>query len=184
MAISIRKGALIRHGNRFYFVQEVTERHKGQQKPTIHVTLRSISDGRLIEHNLEDLADAEEVEFQQRTAQYLYRRGDVFVFMDTQSFEELEMPLAFLEGTESFLKEGQEYKLVVAEGKPIKLDLPESVVLTVAQTAAPSHAVGTAANVLKEAIMDNGLMVRVPLFIKTGDKIRVSTRTREYLGKA
>jgi len=75
------------------------------------------------------------------------------------------------------------YRVAFIAGRPASLEMPEIVSLKVAMTAAPEHSVGVASNVTKEATLENGLQVRVPLFIKTGDTIRIDTRTRTYAGK-
>ncbi len=184
MNVPVKRGALLRHRGQLYWVDEVTERHKGQQKPAIHLALRHALDGHHIERTLDEIAPLEEVPFATRTLGYLYRKGDAHVFMDNESFEEVELGGPVLHGCEAFLKEGEEFRVLFADGRPLRLEMPETIAIKVANTAAPSHAVGTAASILKEAVLENGLQVRVPLFIKTGDAIRINTRSREYLGKA
>jgi elongation factor P len=115
--------------------------------------------------------------------QYLYQAGSERVFMDSESFEEFSLAEAQLQGFEPFLKEGETYRVQFVDGQPLAIDSPDTIKLEVAETAAPSHSVGGASNVLKEAVLENNLEVRVPLFIKMGDTIRVDTRTRAYVGK-
>lgn len=184
MNVPVKRGMLLRHAGHYYFVEDVVERHSGKQRPTVHVTLREAFDGRRVERTLDELSPIEEVPVAIRPMQYLYARGEARVFMDTQSFEEFELAGHALGGFEPFLKEGEEFRIIFAGDTPLRLDMPESVNLKVSDTAAPSHAVGSAGSVLKEAVLENGLTVRVPLFIKTGDTVRISTKTREYLGKA
>lgn len=183
MNVPLKRGMVIRHQNHLYFVSDFHERHTGKQKPTVHVQLRSVQDGHQVERTLDELLPLQIVEHSYRPAQYLYARGAVRVFMDSESFEEFELGAAQLRGAEPFLIEGAEYRVAFADGRPIMLDLPEIVTLQVSMTAPPERSVGTAGNVLKEATLENGLVVRVPLFIKTGDRIRVDTRTRAYAGK-
>jgi len=183
MNVPVRRGMLIRHRGRLYFVADFNERHSGKQKPTVHVQLRDARDAHQVERTLDDLLPIEEVEHSVRNMQYLYPRGRSFVFMDSQTFEEHELGEAQLHGGEPFLTEGAEYRVMLAEGRPVSLDLPEIVNLHVKLTAPPERSVGTAANVLKEATLENGLVIRVPLFIKAGDLIRVDTRSRSYAGK-
>ena len=93
------------------------------------------------------------------------------------------MDAAQLHGSEPFLKEGETYRVMYVDERPLALDLPEIVKLKVTETAAPSHSVGNASSVMKEATLENRLTVRVPLFIKVGDTLRVDTRTSTYVGK-
>jgi elongation factor P len=184
MHVPVKRGALLRHRGHLYFVEDLAERHTGQQRPTIHLKLRSAEDGRHIERTIDEIQPLEEVPAGYRMAQYLYAKGAAHVFMDSQSFEEVELSGPALAGREAFLKAGQEFRILYADGKPLHLDMPDNVTLRVANTAVPSHGVGGAANILKEAVLENGLTVRVPMFIKTGDTISINTRTKEYLGKA
>jgi elongation factor P len=105
------------------------------------------------------------------------------VFMDSESFEEFSLLPAALHGCEPFLSEGEEYRVMYVDGQPLSLAMPENIKLRVKETAAPSHGQGNAGGVMKEATLDNGLEIRVPLFIKVGDAVRVDTRTKSYAGK-
>ncbi|MFO0837800.1 MAG: hypothetical protein U1D55_04685 [Phycisphaerae bacterium] len=183
MNVPIKRGMLIRYQNHYWFIEDFVERHSGKQRPTVHVSLRDAKDARVVDHTLDELSPVQEVTYEHRRAQYLFPRGGQFVFMDAESFDEYELGPAQLAGVEKFLRDGEEYRVMFVQGQPLSLDMPETVVLKVAVTAAPSHAVGSAGSVLKEATLENGLEVRVPLFIKTGDAIRVDTRSRTYSGK-
>jgi elongation factor P len=184
MNIPVKRGMLLRHQGRFYYVEDVIEHHSGKQRPTHHVRLREAFDGRHVERTLDELMPIDEVAGQFRTMQYLYAKGEARVFMDSQTFEETELTGPALGGYEPFLKEGEEFRVLFAGDQPLRLDMPDVVALAVADTAAPTHAVGSAGSVLKEARLENGLEIRVPLFIKTGDSVKVDTRTKEYAGKA
>lgn len=181
--IPLKKGMFIRHQDHVFLVSEFHERHTGRQKPTVHVALRDIRDGHPVDRTLDDLLPIVEVDHALRPTQYLYARGDARVFMDAESFEEYELTDAQLHGCQPFLNEGAEYRAMFVEGRLVSLQIPEIVPLKVNMTADPSHSVGASANITKEATLENGLEVRVPLFIKTGDLIRVDTRTRTYAGK-
>ncbi len=189
MHVTIEPGNLIRHRGRLYFVEQVTERHKGQQKPVINVGLRdALDDHHRFERTLDELEPIDYVPHALRPMQYLYARGRSHVFLDNESYEEVELSGPPLGGFEPFLKEGSDYKVFVADDKPLRLQTEPAVELEVKTTAAPSHGGSSGGagggGVLKEAILENGLMVRVPLFIKNGDLVKVDTRNREYLGKA
>jgi len=103
--------------------------------------------------------------------------------MDCETFEELELGEAQFGGRSAFLVEGQEFRVTFIDGQPTSVELPDSVPMKVTFTAPPGHSVGGGSSVTKEATVENGLEVRVPLFVKTGDTIRVDTRTKAYAGK-
>lgn len=183
MNVPVKRGMLLRHQGHFYFVEDIAERHTGKQKPTVHVALRHALDARRIDRTLDELMPLDALDATMRPMQYLYHRGEHYIFMDSQTFEEIELGGPQLHGCQPFLKEGEEFRVLFAGDQPLKLEMPEIVALRVASTAAPAHAVGSAGSTMKEATLENGLEVRVPLFIKVGDIIRVDTRTREYAGK-
>ena len=184
MNVPIKRGMLIRHQGHVYTVMDFQERHSGKQRPTVHVALRDVRDGHPVDRTLADLEPVQEVPHQYRNMQYLYAKGDQHVFMDSESFEEVALGQAQLHGAEPFLNEGAEYRVMLLDGQPLALALPDSVSLKVTETATPTHGAGTpGGNVLKEATLENGLTIRVPLFIKMGDAIRVDTRTRADAGK-
>jgi elongation factor P len=102
--------------------------------------------------------------------------------MDTESFEQYPFDKAALGDSSSFLVEEETYRFLTIEGRPVILQMPSVVVLEVVDTAPVEH-VGGSTNVQKEAKVSSGLIIRVPLFIKNGDKIRVGTEHRDYQGK-
>ena len=184
MNVPIKRGMLIRHQGHIYTVIDFQERHSGKQRPTVHVALRDVRDGHPVDRTLADLEPIQEVPHAYRNMQYLYPKGEQRVFMDCETFEEAALGPPALRSAEPFLNEGAEYRVMFVDGQPLTLDLPENVPLKVKETAAPSHGAGTpGGNVFKEATLENGLTVRVPLFIKVGDVLRVDTRTRTYAGK-
>lgn len=181
--VPLKRGMLLRHQNHVYEVADFSERRTGKQKPTVHVALRDIRDGRPVDRTLSDLMPVEPVESVYRRMQYLYTRDQLLVLMDAESFEEHEFSASRLGHQASFLVEGAEYRGRFIDGALASLEVPEVVSLRVKLTAPAEHSVGAASSVTKEAVLENGLEVRVPLFIKTGDIIRVDTRSGAYAGK-
>ena len=115
--------------------------------------------------------------------QYLYPAGESWVFMDNESFEQYELTEAQLHGCQPFLKEGESYRALFADQQPLALEMADIVALQVTSTAPPAHSVGSQSSVMKEATLENGLEIHVPLFIKNGDVIRVNRQDRAYAGK-
>lgn len=184
MGAPVKKGMLLRHDGHLFVIEDVTEHHSGKQKPVVHVALRDIRDNRHLSRTLDELQPLQPLQAGYRVFQYLFHRGQSYVFMDSESFEETELTAERLEGMAPFLREGQELRVMVADGQIARVLVPDNVVLKVADTAAPTHAVGGAGNTMKEARLENGLEARVPLFIRAGDTVKIDTRTRDYLGKA
>lgn len=183
MHIPLQRGMFLRHQGHIYQVVDFNERHTGKQKPTVHVALRDARDGHPVDRTLDQIEPIVTVEHANRQMQYLYAKGDKYVFMDSETFEEQGLTKAHLGGREAFLSDGAEYRVTHLEGRPISVQVDDIVTLNVANTAPPTHSVDAASNVTKEATLDNGLEVRVPLFIKVGDAIKIDTRTNAYAGK-
>jgi elongation factor P len=183
MHVPLKRGMLIRHQEHLYVVTDFQERRTGKQRPTVHVSLRDTRDGHQVDRTLDQLGSIEEVPSAYRDLQYLYPAAEGWVFMDTESFEQYELTEAQLHGCQPFLKEGEAYRSLFADEQPLTLELPDVVSLQVALTAPPAHSVGAQSSVMKEAELENGLEVRVPLFIKNGDMIRVDRRDKTYVGK-
>lgn len=178
----LRKGMVIRWEGQLYTVLDYHQAQTGKQKPTVHIKLRSLQTGRTTERTLDEIGSIDEVPTETREFQYLYQDGDDRVFMDTQTYEQYPVRAESLGDAADFLVEEQTYRFLTVEGTPVVLQLPPQVVLEVVDTAPPEHAGGTT-NVYKEARLASGLVIQVPLFIKTGDKVRVTTDSRQYQGK-
>lgn len=181
--VPLKRGMLIRHHDHVYEVTDYEEHHAGKQKPTVHVALRDIRDGHPVDRTLNDLLPVDVVNSAYRKLQFLYASGDTLHLMDAESFEEHEFSASRLGNQVNFMVEGMEYRGRFIDGTLASLEVPDIVSLKIKVTAPPEHSVGAASNITKEAVLENGLEVRVPLFIKTGDAIRVDTRTKAYAGK-
>ncbi len=115
--------------------------------------------------------------------QYLYREGDEFVFMDTQDYDQPRVPAVTVGSAAGYLLEGQTVTVAFNEGSALYLELPAAVELTVSQTD-PGLQGDRSTGGTKPATLETGAQIQVPLFITTGEKIRVDTRTGDYLGRA
>ncbi|MCP3906130.1 MAG: elongation factor P [Planctomycetes bacterium] len=178
----LKKGMVIRYEQKLYRVIDFHVAQTGQQKPRAHVKLRSLTGGHTTERLLDQMGRIEEVETELREMQYLYAAGQEHVFMDGETFEQVPLSEETIHDARDFLVEGETYRLLTVEGDPLEIVLPAQIALEVTDTAPVEHA-GGASNVHKDARLASGLSIQVPLFINTGEKVRVNTETREYLGK-
>ena len=178
----LHKGMVIRHEGELFSVIDYKLAQTGKQKPTVHVKLRSLKTGHTGERTLDQLGKIEEVPSEIRPMQYLYAAGEEHVFMDDESFEQYPLGPDVLGDGLPFLVEQETYRFLTVEDQPFALQLPDILIVEIADTAPVEHA-GGGSNVHKEARLTNGLVVQVPLFIKNGDKIRLTTRDRQYQGK-
>ncbi len=163
---------------------EVEEVHvvgtaKTKHKP--HARLRNLKTGHVYERTFPESERLTTAELDHRHVQFSYATDTEYVFLDSESFEELRLTAKQIGEKKWFLRENVEYRALFLEGKILDIVLPESVPLTVEQTGPPQR--GGQSSAYKSAVLEGGLEVMVPVFIATGDRIKVDTRTRKYLGK-
>lgn len=155
----------------------------GRGGAVLRTKLQNLLTGNTLEHTFQGADKVEEAEITKSHAQYLYAEGDTLMFMDMGSFEQFEIPKAVLGNGQHYLLEGTEVTLLNWNGRPINVELPVKVTLTV--TDAPPGLKGdTASGGDKVVTTETGLTVTVPLFVKAGDKIIVNTEKGAYVSRA
>lgn len=152
-----------------------------QSKHKLHGRLRDLKTGRINDHTFSENERVPVAELVHHKVSFSYETGDSFIFLDSVTFEELTLGAEQIGDRRWFLKENEEYKAMFLEGKLLDIILPPSVVLQVAETAEPIR--GGSDSTWKEARLDTGLEVMVPLFIAPGELVRVDTAQRKYVGK-
>lgn len=177
----IRNGLVIRYNHDLYSIIEFLHVKPGKGAAFVRTKLKSLTTGRVLENTFPSGAKLETVRVERRKYQYLYPEGDGFIFMNTESFEQVTIPRHQIEAHE-FLQEGMECEVMInADDEAIlTVDLPNFVIMTVTYTE-PGLKGDTATNTLKPATVDNVAEIRVPLFVDTGDKVRIDTRTKQYV---
>jgi len=163
-----------------YQVIEYKHTKMGRGTANIRVKVRSLLDGSVVEKTFISGAKVEPIETEVKTVQYLYQQGDELCFIDSRTYEQFSLAKSVMAGKEKFLKEGDEVKILLWDEKPLGVELPNFLIFKVTSTSPGIKGDSVTAS-FKPAIMENGLVVRVPLFINVGDKIKVDTRTGEYL---
>ena len=114
--------------------------------------------------------------------QFLYHEGENLVFMDMTTYEQIHMPEEVTDGKSGFLKDGQECRVLLYNEKPLDIEIPASLVLEVTSTE-PGAKGDTVSNVTKPATLETGIVIQVPIFVNIGDRVKVDTRTKDYLGR-
>lgn len=176
----LRAGATFLDDNQPYQVIKYEHTKMGRGTANIKVKSRNLLTGAVVEKSFLSGNRVEPIEIRRRKMQYLYQDDTVFYFMDPKTFEQVTIDKKILADQADYLKEGLEVIVLFWEDRPLNLELPMAMTFTIADTE-PGVRGDSAANIWKEAVLDNGLKVKVPLFIKTGEKIRVDTRSGEYL---
>ncbi|RJP46537.1 MAG: elongation factor P [Armatimonadetes bacterium] len=176
----LRNGAVYKEGGQLLQVLTYEHVKMGRGSGTIKVKVRNLKTGSTTEKSFITGARVEEVSIEKKKAQYLYSDGENYYFMDPLSFEQFPLSHQIVGGLGRFLTEGLEVTIIIADEAVIALELPNFLIFTISQTG-PGEKGNTVSNVYKEATMENGLEVKVPMFTKVGDKIKVDTRTGEYI---
>ena len=147
------------------------------------VKIRNLKTGRVLEKTFRSGESVEAADVMDRDLQYLYNDGEFWHFMDNETFEQYQADAAAMGDASKWLKDQDQCTVTLWNGAPIVVEAPNFVVLTIAETD-PGLKGDTSGGGGKPATLETGAVVRVPLFIQTGEKIKVDTRTGEYLGRA
>ena len=145
--------------------------------------IRDLESGAILEHTFKDNDKIEELELNRKVAQYLYADGESYCFMDPETFEQFTLSKTILGNSANYLQEGKNFTILYAEDKPLNIELPIKMDFRIAE-AEPGIKGNTVSGGTKMAVLENGIKVQVPLFIKSGDKIRIDTRTGRYIERA
>ncbi len=176
----LRRGTTFILDGELYKVLEYQHHKPGRGNAIIRTKLRNLRTGATIQQTFLSGDRVQEVRIERRGVQYLYNDGDLYYFMDTETYDQVGVPAHVLEEQKGYLKEGMELVISMYENQPIEVELPTAVDLQVVDTEV-AVAGDTATNVMKKATLETGLEILVPLFVQAGDTVRVDTRTGEYV---
>ena len=179
----IKRGMTIELDGNLYQVVEFQHIKLGRGSAQMRMKLRNVRRGDLVEKTFQAGDRFQRARLDHRNVQYLYKDGTHYHFMDTATYDQIALDEAQLGDAVSYLTDGMTALLSEYEGDPIGVELPASVVLAVTETDLGLKG-DTATGATKPATLETGLRVSVPLFVERGDKIRVDTRTGEYLERA
>src|SRR5215216_265672 len=182
-ATRMKKGMLIKVGSDLFRVLELQHVTPGNLRGFVRVKFRNIRSGTLADQKLRSEDTVERASLDEREMQYLYQDGDDYYFMDTSSFDQIHISSEALGDSVNYLKPEMTIQVEFYGTEPVGIELPQTVDLKVTDTV-PGIKGATASNQIKPATTETGLVVNVPPFINTGDVVRVSTETGEYLSRA
>jgi len=181
-ANTLKKGNVINRNGELCQVMDLQHVKPGKGPAYLQTSLRNFRTGRSFQVRFGTSDSIDIVVMVRRQLQYSYFNGDSFVFIDPESFEQYYLGVELIGQAKDYLVEGSEYEILFFEENPIQIELPSSVSLKVIE--APNWVKGdSATNVRKPVVLETGLTLNVPLFIEQGEKIKVDTRTCEYLGR-
>jgi len=176
----LKNGIVIKFNGELHSVMTVEHRTPGNLRAFYQVKMRNLKNGRTIENRFRSGEEIEVERLEFKNYQYLYKDEANYYFMDNDTYEQTHLSDNFVGEQGEFLKPGQNVQITFHDSKPISIEMPPHVELLI--TSAPPGIKGnTATGATKQAILETGAVVNVPLFVNEGDVIKVDIRTREYV---
>jgi len=178
----LKNGLVLNLDGQLWTVVEFQHVKPGKGGAFVRTKLKNVLSGKVVDKTFNAGVKVDTANVDKRSMQYLYREGPDFVFMDMQSYEQLHVPAETVGKGADYLLENQEAVVALHDGTPLYIDLPAAVELTVSYTE-PGLQGDRSTGGTKPATLETGAELSVPLFITTGEKIKVDTRSGEYLGR-
>jgi elongation factor P len=179
----IRPGTVIEHNNSLWVAVKTQAVKPGKGPAYNQVELKNLINGSKLNERFRSSETVEKVRLEQKDFQFLYTQGDMLVFMDTDTYEQMELAQDFVGERSAFLQDGMKVVVELHEGRPIGISLPDQVTLTIAE-ADPVVKGQTAASSYKPALLENGVRILVPPFVTAGEKVIVDTNEIAYVRRA
>jgi len=179
----IRPGVIIEHDGGLWVAVKTAHVKPGKGGAFAQVELKNLRDGRKLNERFRSEDKVERVRLEQKDQQFLYEQDGMLVFMDPETFEQIELAADLLGDRRPFLQDGMTVTIEYYEDEALSVTLPDKVTCTITETE-PVVKGQTAANSFKPAMLDNGVRVMVPPFVGSGEAVVVSTETFEYVTRA
>jgi elongation factor P len=179
-ATQLKKGMCIKHENDLYRVVEAQHKTPGNLRGMVQAKIRNLKTGSISDHRFRSVDMVERAILDETQMEYLYQDGDMYHFMNNETFEQVGLSDEVLGDAVSYLIPNIKIGIEFYEGRPVGIDLPLNVTMKVIETE-PAIKGASVSNVGKPAKMETGLVVQVPPFINEGDVIRIDTSTGSYV---
>jgi elongation factor P len=180
---NLKNGMTLRLDDKLWQVVENQHHKPGKGQAVVRTKLKAVESGKVLERTFRAGEDVEQAILEKKTLQFLYREAGDLVFMNTETYDQRHVTLETLGDAGRWIVEGDSVEILEFEGRIVGADVPASVELAVTHTE-PGVAGNTATNATKPATLETGVEVQVPLFINEGEKIKVDTRSGEYISRA
>ncbi len=179
----LKNGMIIEMDAEYYAIVEFLHVKPGKGQAFVRTKLKNVKTGAVLDKTFKVGERIRDLELEKKKAEFLYSTGDLFFFMDKETFEQVSVGEQMVRSTRPFLKENLEVDILKIEDEIVGVEIPFFVVLKVVETD-PGVRGDTVSATTKPAKLETGTTVRVPLFVETGDSVRVDTRTGEYVERA
>ena len=182
-ANDIRKGQVIKFNGEAHLVMESNHRTPGNLRAFVQVKMRNLRYGKSLDQRFNSTETIEVLPTERKTLEFSYANRDSFAFMDPNTFETVELSATLIGDAKHYLTANGKVDVLFVDEKPLTVELPGSVNLKITESSDGVKG-DTASNVQKPATLETGLIIQVPLFIKEGEIVRVSTTDGSYMGRA
>ena len=179
----LKIGMTIEMDGNIYTVLDLGHVKPGKGAAFVTAKLKNLRTGSIVEERFNSGIKVETARIEKRDMQYLYNTGDSYVFMNMETYEQLELTSDQVGSNKDFLIENLMVNIIQYQGELLGINLPDKIELTITETE-PAIKGNTTNNALKDAVLETGLKVRVPLFVEQGEKIIVSTADGKYSSRA
>jgi elongation factor P len=179
----LKNGMVLDLDGQLWSVVQFQHVKPGKGGAFVRTTLKNVLSGKVVDRTFNAGTKVDTATVDKRGMSYLYREGDEFVFMDSDTYEQVHVPAETVGAGAGYLLENTDIVVAVHEGTPLYVELPTSVELVVAQTD-PGLQGDRSTGGTKPATLETGATIQVPLFVTTGEKVKVDTRDGRYLGRA
>ena len=180
---NLKNGMTLKIDDKLWQIVEWNHHKPGKGGAMVRTKLRDVEQGKVVEKTFRAGEDVEQAIIERKTLQYLYREGEDYIFMNAETYEQRPISPEALGDAAKWIMEGDSVEVQEYEGRILGADVPASVDLEVTYTE-PGVAGNTATNTTKSATLETGVEVQVPLFIEQGEKVKVDTRTGDYISRA
>lgn len=181
-ATEIKRGTVLKVDNELYVVIDSQHITPGNWRGMVQAKLKSIKAGNVVQKRFRSTDKVEDVYLEHRMMEYLYPDGNNYCFMDTETLEQVFIQKDAIEAEIPYIALNNQARISFYDGKPVAVELPSSVILRVEETD-PGVKGDTVTNVFKPATLETGLVVKVPLFINQGERVKIDTRTGEFISR-
>jgi len=178
------KGVVIKYNGELYVITEYQHVKPGKGGAFVRTKMKNISNGKIIDKTFRTGEVFEVTEVRKQTMQYLYKDGDNYAFMNMESYEQIEVEASLLGDDVKYLKEGIKVVVGLQGDNPVLIELPKKIQYKVIDAPPAVRGDSASGNVTKDIVLDNGLEIKAPIFIKEGDEVMVNTETGDYTERA
>lgn len=180
----LKVGTVFTWKNEPHIVLSAQHVQMGRGSAIVRTKMKNILTGNVFEETFKNGDKLEEADLGRSKASFLYADSNTYYFMDSQTYDQFGMNVEELGMKKNFLKEGQEVELLTFRERPVRVELPMKMTFQVTDTTDAIRGNTTQGNVMKDAAIETGYAIKVPLFVKQGDMIRLNTESGEYVERA